>query len=138
MYICKLTNIIRKHLIVVLISITISCYSQVQYNELKPLLTIQFAENISWPGEKEFEEFNIGFIGNDTSTLNELKTLEKNALIKGKKVNIVSLKNLEHLDNIQLLYLDKEPSGDLEKIIPEIENKNILLSFFIFQNIGKV
>lgn len=102
--------------------------AQVSYDEIKAPLIMQLTRDISWPFEKDLMVFRIGVIGNDTVTLNNLRGMADTERIKGKKIEIISLRKLnEEVQKLQVIYADKTYSENLADIASLIENRQILL-----------
>lgn len=102
-------------------------YGQINYDMLKSLLIIQFSEHVTWPNESEIKRFNIGMVGKDTATFNILSNLMTKRLIKGKTCQLSWISDLNKINSLQILYIDKTKSMDLVEFLHAIENKNILL-----------
>ena len=101
-------------------------YAQVDYEELKSVLIYQLSKHISWPDEKNIKEFQIGFYGNNQETYQKFADL--NSLeIRKKPIIAKKIANLKHLEDLQILVIDKQHSEDLFLEASLIENKHILL-----------
>lgn len=97
------------------------------YGVLKSALILKLAENITWPNENQIKVFNIGILGRDTATYNNLTAISTKSALKNKRFEVVWLKNLKDLTSINIVYIDKENSEDLFDAYQSIEKKEILL-----------
>ena len=118
---------LKSNLILFLIIYHFQANAQTTYEELKAALIIQFSKNITWPNEHSFDQFNIGFYGNDSLTFEVVIQGTKTYKIKGKKVVSKQIPSLIKLDDLQVLYLDRGQSINLSEVVKKIEGKNILL-----------
>jgi serine phosphatase RsbU (regulator of sigma subunit) len=98
-------------------------------NEKKQALFIyNFFKYVEWPNISQLKAFNVGVIGDDKNLVyDELIKISKTEKAQGLPIKIKQLSNLNNLDNIQLLFFDKDASLKFDKIYSEIGDKNILL-----------
>ena len=98
-------------------------------NEKKQALFIyNFFKYVEWPNTNQLKSFNVGVIGDDKNLVyDELISISKTEKAQGLPIKISRLSNLNKLDNIQLLFFDKDASLKFDKIYSAIGDKNILL-----------
>lgn len=103
--------------------------AQKNSNEKKQALFIyNFFKYVEWPNTSQLKTFNVGVIGDDKNLVyDELIKISKTEKAKGLPIKIKQLSNLNNLDNIQLLFFDKDASLKFDKIYTTIGDKNILL-----------
>ena len=97
------------------------------YGVLKSALILKLSENITWPNENQIKVFNIGIVGRDTATYNNLNSISSKSNLKGKRFKVTWLNNLRDLSNINIVYIDESSSKDLFDAYQAIERKKILL-----------
>jgi len=101
--------------------------SQISYETSKAVLIYQFAQKIGHPNEKTLKSYKISFLGNDLETFHELKKIVATNTIKDKKVELSFIKNINEIEDIQLLYIDKSYGEQISSVWKKIQNKQILL-----------
>jgi serine phosphatase RsbU (regulator of sigma subunit) len=103
--------------------------AQKNSNEKKQALFIyNFFKYVEWPNTSQLKTFNVGVIGDDKNLVyDELIKISKTEKAQGLPIKIKQLSNLNNLDNIQLLFFDKDASLKFDKIYTTIGDKNILL-----------
>ena len=103
--------------------------AQKNSNEKKQALFIyNFFKYVEWPSTAELKSFNVGVIGDNKNLVyDELIEISKTEKAQGLPIKINRLKNLNNLDDIQLLFFDKDASLKFERIYSAIGNSNILL-----------
>jgi serine phosphatase RsbU (regulator of sigma subunit) len=103
--------------------------AQKNSNEKKQALFIyNFFKYVEWPNTSQLKTFNVGVIGDDKNLVyDELIKISKTEKAQGLPIKIKQLSNLNNLDNIQLLFFDKDASLKFDKIYSAIGDKNILL-----------
>lgn len=92
------------------------------------LFIYNFFKFVEWSNYDELQRFNVGVLGDDKNLVyDELVNISKTEKAKELPINIKRLKNLNHLDDIQLIYFDKSASLKFDKIYTAIGDKHILL-----------
>ena len=118
-----------------LIFIQIKCVAQQTERHVAISAYIyNFAKNVQWQNEENFDEFHFLVIGNDEKVLKELTALSKSKTLRKKPIKVSSARTLGNTENVQLIYLAKGSEEDLKKIFDKIEGKNILLVSDSYQN----
>ena len=88
----------------------------------------KFFSFVEWSNFKDLKSFNIGVIGDDKNLVfDELNKIALTEKPKDLPIQVKRLKNLNQLDDIQLLYFDKSAALKFDKIYTAIGDKNILL-----------
>jgi PAS domain S-box-containing protein len=122
---CKIKILIL--LIIALSSVAQSNQPQTMYPKLKSAFIIQFANNITWNNESGIRSFRIGLLGDDIETFKAIELATKNKTIGNKPVEILAIKKVSQITDLQLLYVSKSEVENIDRIYHEIETKNILL-----------
>ena len=134
---------INKRLILI-VFITLNLFqdanSQHTQNELISAYIFNFANYIQWPPEANKEKFRIQVISYNQELIKELKKMASSKRLKGRQIEIeTNFPKVSELDNIQMVFIDKEQQNlyrDLYKIIKgkpilavseQLENKVIAM-----------
>jgi len=92
----------------------------------RAIFIFNFAEQVTWANQDEILQYKIGVLGQDRTYI-DLKSLSQRRKIKNKPVNILSFNSVREVKDVNILYVNKAFSFDLEYILTKIANKNILL-----------
>ena len=92
----------------------------------RTIFIFNLAGQVAWPSSNDTEIFTIGVLGTDR-TLVDLKSMALKRKIGGKPVEVVSFSSVKDINNIQVLYVNKNLNFDINYIIKHIHNKGILL-----------
>ncbi len=92
----------------------------------RAIFVFNFAQQIGWPNEDQYESFKIGVLGPDRTIL-DLQAMAQKRQIYGKPVEIVRFQFIKDVKGIQLLYVNNKYNYGIHYILSKISNKNILL-----------
>jgi len=92
----------------------------------RAIFIFNFAEQVSWANQDDISEYKIGVLGQDRTYI-DLKSLSQRRKIKKKPVNVLRFNSVREVKDVNILYVNKIYSFDLEYILTKIANKNILL-----------
>jgi signal transduction histidine kinase/CheY-like chemotaxis protein len=121
-------RLIQFSLILIVLSISVNRVSaQTILPKLKSAFILRFADNITWQNESEIKTFRIGLFGNDTQTFDALESAAKERTIRNKPIEIIEIRRINDVNNLQLLYVSESEIAKIDEIYPRIELKNILL-----------
>ncbi|MBL4669003.1 MAG: DUF4154 domain-containing protein [Flavobacteriales bacterium] len=128
----KLNKIISKLFILLFVTFFINGSLNAQKaktdSEKQALFIYNFFKFVKWSNFNELKKFNVGVLGDKNNLVyNELIKIAKTEKAKGLPLKITRLKNLNSLNNIQLLYFDKSAGLKFDKIYEAIGTNHILL-----------
>ncbi len=126
-----LKSTIKFILIVLVLLTSINTKAQEENNEQvkrlqRSIFIFTFAQQIQWENSESFNTFKIGVLGNDRTYI-DLKGLSQKRKIQNKKVSVSRFNAVKDINDVQLLYVNKQLSFDIDYILSKISGKNILL-----------
>jgi len=92
----------------------------------RAIFIFNFAEQVTWQNQDEISEFKIGVLGPDRTFI-DLSSLSQKRQIKKKPVKVLRINSVKEVKDVNILYVNKAYSFDIEYILTKIANKNILL-----------
>jgi signal transduction histidine kinase len=93
---------------------------------MKTVLIHKFAQNIEWEQEEEIDTFRIGIYGSDPEFLPAIRLLESFD-IKERPVSILHFTRISDLVSTQILYLARDKSIELQRVVNRITGNNTLI-----------
>ncbi|MEM7549450.1 MAG: YfiR/HmsC family protein [Bacteroidota bacterium] len=120
----------KNSIIFILMLINGVCFSQNEKikNKQRAILIYNFSQQVTWPNPNEFENFTIGVLGQDP-VLAELKAMENNGrTVKGKKIVVLNLSEVEDIENIQMVYVNRKFNFDMKELLQKVRGKHILIA----------
>lgn len=122
-----------KRLILILLFLSYTCLSALSQADeyfLKAVFISKIANYIEWPQEKTSNDkyFEIAVYGEDL-ILKDLNKIYKDYDIKGRKIKVININNIEELskyNEVEVLFIPKKAELDYEKIKFILENKPVL------------
>lgn len=109
--------------IICILSTLSSLYAYESQEKLQAAIIGKIAKFITWE-DSSSEKFVITILNNDSG--NTFEKLYKNKHIKGKKVEIKYISNINQLSFTNILYIPKVTSKELKNILNKSKSKNIL------------
>ena len=94
--------------------------------EIKTAYLFAFAKEITWNKSKEKEVFLFGVIG-DKDIYKELLSKANSVKIDNKQVSVRFFKNIDLIEEVDVLYVGQASKVRLKEINVSIKNKNVLL-----------
>ncbi len=113
-------------LTIVLLLISHLVFSQISENTKKAMFIINFAKNMTWPGQEDFTKYTFGVYGNSDMS-KELGELASKDTINGKPISVTYFRKLDDITPTNLLYVDRIADANMVKILKKIKGKNTLL-----------
>ncbi len=110
------------------------CFSQ--NNELenakkKAAYIYGFTKYIRWENQDKFSVFSIGVLGNElqlVSALDEIAEKKKVGIAPNQKSIIIkTFKNIDEINGVQMLYVNKRSGFEIEKILEKIKGTGTLV-----------
>lgn len=99
-----------------------------QAKRLRVAFLPHFVENITWKGERNFETFTIGYLGNDpVIEKNIQELLISHPKIKNKKVVFERYTSVKQMKPVPCLYIDEKYNNSLSEIYRKIGSFQTLL-----------
>lgn len=95
--------------------------------EVKSQFIFSLSGYFAWPNENKTQKFVIAVFDNDADIYPYLLSLARSSRIKGKPVEIVRIKGLNYLTNVNVFYISKETSQNTRRIYEYVKGKGILL-----------
>ena len=97
--------------------------------KIKSLFIYGYTRYIRWSNEKNFKEFKIGLLGQDSALFSELNlTLgSKNFKNSGIKFEVVSFGSIDEIDKTRMIYVHQRTGYDLKDVLNKISGNNTLL-----------
>jgi signal transduction histidine kinase len=131
---CKNPNKNRSQLFLLLLGLTVflctnpyCLAAQTTYSKLKAAFILRFADNITWQNEAEIKTFRIGILSDGNETYDVLSYASSGKNIRNKPIEIIQLRKISEIKDIQMLYVSSLHVSDIIQIYTTIEKKNILL-----------
>ena len=119
----------RLHIIlIILFSQAYAGYAQTEVEEsnLKAAFIYNFTHFIEWESPSNTDEFIIGIIENSPIEAS-LKEIAKAKTINNKKIRIQHFDKIEEIQTCQILFIPKNATISLKKLLNTIDTKNILI-----------
>ena len=92
-----------------------------------------FAKNIEWPNEQDYESFNIAiYRPQNLSLYNEIKKLASQSKIKRKQIKVEKINSLENLSKHQMIYLESANSQIIEELYNKLNGRPVLIVTYQF------
>ena len=119
----------RLHLIFVLLFSSMCFFHQApaqtsSYGELQAAYLYNFSKYITWPNEPF--SFTIGIMG-ETEIIDDLQKILKGKKVRGKEIELKTIKTIEEGKQYQIIYLSSNASDILSSLNRSIVDKNILV-----------
>ncbi len=92
----------------------------------RAIYIFNFTQYFTWRNFDEMEVFTIGVLGNDP-IYNNLLTMAESRTVRNKPIKILKFQRISDIDNVQLLYVNKEYNYDINDVISGIQGDNVLL-----------
>ncbi len=108
--------------------------SDIEY-EVKASFFHHFSKSITWPNIANSNNFVIGVLG-DSEIFEISQKIYKNSKILNKNVIFEKFTNLDKCGNCNILFISKDFSGDIEKVVT-ICQKNSVLSMGESKGLGE-
>ncbi|OFY72158.1 MAG: hypothetical protein A3G23_07295 [Bacteroidetes bacterium RIFCSPLOWO2_12_FULL_37_12] len=96
--------------------------------KIEAMFLYNFTKYVEWKNQSQWDTFQIGILGNDTSMLNAINWMAETKTAKGKPIVPMLYKNPESIKSPQMLYVDKNSNFEMQEILSAIKGKNILLT----------
>src|SRR3990167_3479362 len=94
--------------------------------KIEAMFLYNFTKYVEWKNQSQWDTFQIGILGNDTSMLNAINWMAETKTAKGKPIVPMLYKNPESIKSPQMLYVDKNSNFEMQEILSAIKGKNIL------------
>ncbi len=121
----SITKLVLSILVVVIINNSAAAQKTPAQTRAEYLLYI--LKKVEWPNERSFKTFRIGLLGNEQLIYDEIKKQASNQKTpSGKSIEPVLFSSIDQIENVQMLYVNKDKGFDIGKIMLQIENKKIL------------
>ncbi len=118
----------KKHFIIFLLLLfTKTATAQISAEQYKAVLIQHVSNLVIWPNEDSLKVFRIGYIGNNENMYNEIVRSVSKVKIKKKNVEVVRIKELSKIKNIQVLYVADDNNYEDKEIYEAFQKKNILM-----------
>ncbi len=99
--------------------------SDIEY-EVKASFFHHFSKSITWPNIEKSNNFVIGFLG-DSKIFEISKNIYDNSKILNKNVILEKFNNIEKCGNCNILFISKDYSGDIAKVVTMCQKNSVLL-----------
>lgn len=116
----------KKYLITFIILLLVSSVNAQKYNMFKALYIYNFAKNIDWPTSYNTQNFVIGVYGN-SQIITELYKISKKKKVNNKTILVKKINSIDHISNLNILYIPINKSLLINKIVNKTKNKPILI-----------
>jgi len=110
----------------ILVTATLSVFSQVNEDRLKASMLYYISDYIIWPANKK-PVFAIGILGKNDIIKDELSLIAKSKKIKGKTIEISEYNTIQEIQNLDMLFISSALNKDIPELFPELANRGILL-----------
>ena len=103
--------------------------AQVTDTDIKIAYIYRFSDYIDWQNQKKNVPFTIGIFTDDELMLKKFTYLSKSRKIKGRKIVIVPIQDLNKLkkEKLNILYINNERNHDIVNIFTSVKGKSTLL-----------
>ena len=117
------------YLLILIIFLSPLNYAQVAKpeEEVKSQFIFRLSEYFNWPNESKTQKFVIAIFDSETDIYPYLLSYAKSSKVKGKQVEVVRIKGLNYLTNVNVFYISKETSQNTRRIYEYVKGKGILL-----------
>jgi hypothetical protein len=117
-------------LILILVCLNTKTFAQSDESIVKAVALEKLSMFITWPStslntNENNDEFVITILGQN-KFINSLEEVYKNGKIKGKKVKINTISNIEKLNDCNILFIPKIKISELRKITDYLKGRHIL------------
>jgi len=108
------------------ISLPASSSQQDISNKVKAAYVFNFIKYIEWPDEKNIENFNIAYYGNEKGYWNALQEMQ-GLKVKHFNINVVKITSLNQTGMLQILILDNEKSSNIKMFSNQLNEQATLI-----------
>ncbi len=123
-----------KYVYIVLLSLTLlfithqptSHAVELSSQQVKTAYIYNFLKYIKWPNEDDKQSLKLAYYGDDKAQLNVLSSLEKQS-IRGLSIEVVPIKNINRLNNIDIILVTKKFEPQLSAINSYINSRAVLV-----------
>ena len=101
-------------------------YGQLTESMIKSNFIINIIKFVEWENEDTIRQFTLGVLGKD-EIFEEFKKRAIKTKLKGKDFNVIQLRKMNDIKDVQILYVDKRSSNAVRKILDNALEAKILM-----------
>ncbi len=107
--------------------ITPPVFGQARYSDIKATMILTLSNNVYWPITNQKDVYSLGVSKEDSTLYNLLQRLVKITPDDNKRYVVKILNDITDVEDVDILFVNKNKSKDLHAITQLINRKNILL-----------
>ena len=109
-------------------------FAQTSEPVVKAAFLYYFGQYITWQNQNEFTDFSIALMTNDAEFVRTLEKIASTYTIKNKHIRIIKATRINQLQNVQMVYVEKEYLRNITEIANLIKGANTLLVTYLCPN----
>lgn len=111
--------------------ITIMCLSTIAFSQeykYHPIFIYNFSKYIEWPSTSNSDDFVISVVGNDLAYREMLDIVEKKKTIKNRPLVVKKCRNMEEVENSDVVFVTKYERLSPEEIQAKQQNGMLIIT----------
>jgi len=105
----------------------LNAQTQVFTNTDRATFIIDIAQYVTWRNSKKIDTYRLGVLDRDSLFFKELTSFASGRTIQGKPVKTVLFDSIIQINNVEIVFLNRNTGFDIDLVYQQIKGKQILL-----------